>query len=134
MKPNKTIFAILVGLLIIPISTALAQQGSVLEQIKIKAGGVDFSAKRGAQLFSSTHKGGQPDTPSCTSCHSKSPLQAGQTRAGKKIAPMAVSKMPDRYTNAEKVEKWFRRNCNTVLGRECTPLEKGDFITYMKTQ
>ena len=44
---------------------------------------------------------------------------------------MAVSVTPERFTDAAKVEKWFGRNCNTVLGRECTALEKGDFITYL---
>ena len=47
---------------------------------------------------------------------------------------MAVSVTPDRFTDLAKVEKWFRRNCNTVLGRECTPAEKGDFIAFMTSQ
>ena len=50
---------------------------------------------------------------------------------GKAIAPMAVSLSPDRFTDPDKVEKWFLRNCNTVLGRECTAQEKGDIITYL---
>ena len=32
-----------------------------------------------------------------------------------------------------KVEKWFKRNCNDVLGRVCTPLEKGDVLSYLLT-
>ena len=31
-------------------------------------------------------------------------------------------------------EKWFGRNCDSVIGRACTPLEKGDFISYMIAQ
>jgi hypothetical protein len=93
-----------------------------------------FSAERGAAFYTATQPGGKPETPSCTTCHGDSPTQAGKTRAGKEIAPMAVSKTPDRYTDAAKVEKWFRRNCKSVLGRECTALEKGDFLTFMIAQ
>jgi len=45
---------------------------------------------------------------------------------------MAVSVNPERYQTLKKVEKWFRRNCKSVLGRECTVTEKGDFLTFMK--
>ena len=95
---------------------------------------VDFDAKRGEKLFSTKFAKGKPETPACTSCHSASPKNAGETRAGKAIDPLAISKTPDRYTDPKKVEKWFRRNCNSVLGRECTAIEKGDFITYMISQ
>jgi hypothetical protein len=47
---------------------------------------------------------------------------------------MAVSVSPLRYTNTAKVEKWFKRNCNEVLGRECTAQEKGDWLAYMTSQ
>ena len=90
-----------------------------------------FSAERGAALFSGTHAGGQPETPSCTSCHGTAPTAAGKTRAGKPIEPMAVSASPERYTDPEKVAKWFERNCQSVLGRACTAREKGDFIAFM---
>ena len=58
----------------------------------------------------------------------------GVTRAGKPIEPMAVSKTPNRYTDHRKVAKWFRRNCKSVLGRQCSPREKGDFLTFMINQ
>lgn len=94
------------------------------------AGFAGFDAGRG-QAFFNQENTISAEAPSCTSCHTKSPLKAGKTRAGKVIDPMAVSVTPDRFTDPEKVEKWFGRNCNTVLGRDCTPAEKGDFITYM---
>ena len=93
-----------------------------------------FSVERGQVLFSSRPAAGKPDTPSCTTCHSPDPKAIGQTRAGKEIAPMALSKTPDRYADTKKIEKWFRRNCKSVLGRVCTPLEKGDFLSFMKSQ
>jgi len=94
----------------------------------------EFTAERGRDLFLSRHNMGKPETPSCTSCHTESPLKAGLTRAGKTIAPLAASASSNRYTDPAKVEKWFRRNCNSVLGRACTAREKGDFITFMLTQ
>lgn len=101
---------------------------------RAEPGFTGFSAQRGAAFFKASHKGGKPDTPSCTSCHTASPQNQGRTRAGKDIQPMAVSKNPARFTNPEDVEKWFARNCSSVLGRACTPREKGDFITFMMGQ
>ncbi len=95
---------------------------------------VAFDAKRGEELYFAKFSTGKAETPSCTSCHSNSPTDMGETRAGKPIDPLAVSKTPDRFTDPKKVEKWFRRNCKSVLGRECTAQEKGDFITFMLTQ
>ena len=93
-----------------------------------------FSAKRGETLHISKFTGGKPATPSCTTCHGDSPRSVGRTPAGKSIEPVAVSVSPARYTDPAKVEKWFRRNCTEVLGRECTPLEKGDWLTYVISQ
>jgi hypothetical protein len=93
-----------------------------------------FSAQRGETLFRSNFSGGKPDTPSCTTCHTADPRKPGETRAGKEIDPMAASVNPNRYTDEEKTEKWFGRNCRNVLGRECTATEKGDFIAFMLSQ
>jgi hypothetical protein len=93
-----------------------------------------FSAERGEHLFRTNFSTGKPDTPSCTTCHTADPRKTGQTRAGKEIEPMAASVNPKRYTDQAKTEKWFGRNCNNVLGRECTAMEKGDFITFMLNQ
>jgi hypothetical protein len=90
-----------------------------------------FSADRGSTLWHSTHTEGKIDTPSCTTCHTKDATAQGMTRAQKPIAPMAVSKTPDRFTDPEKIDKWFTRNCQSVLARACTPVEKGDVITYL---
>jgi mono/diheme cytochrome c family protein len=111
-------------------------QDAVLDALKAQAVTADsgfsgFSAANGKALFLATHSGGKPDTPSCSTCHTKDPHAAGQTRAGKAIEPMAVSANGKRFTDMDKVEKWFRRNCNSVLGRDCTAQEKGDFATWL---
>jgi len=90
-----------------------------------------FSVPRGEAFHMKSFAGGKPDTTSCTSCHGADPRRPGRTPAGKVIDPAAVSASPQRYTDFAKVEKWFRRNCNEVLGRECTAQEKGDWLTFM---
>jgi len=107
---------------------------SLLEGYAAAAGVPAFSEEAGRALFFSENTTGKPDTPSCTTCHTADPAAQGRTRVGKLIEPMAVSTNPERYTDLEKVEKWFRRNCNSVLGRECTDEEKGNFLTFMINQ
>jgi hypothetical protein len=52
-------------------------------------------------------------------------------RTGKVISPLAPAADPERFTSTAKVEKWFARNCNDVLGRACTPVEKGDVLAWL---
>ena len=93
-----------------------------------------FSAAHGRAFFLATPGTGEPGTPSCSTCHTTDPRNEGRTRAGKVLAPMAVSLTPTRFSDLAKVEKWFSRNCQTVLGRLCTAVEKGDFIAYLASQ
>ncbi|MCB1521419.1 MAG: DUF1924 domain-containing protein [Hyphomicrobiaceae bacterium] len=93
-----------------------------------------FSAQRGEAFFHARHAGGKPDTPTCTTCHTTNLKAPGKTRAGKEIAPMAVSANPKRITDPAEVAKWFRRNCKDVVGRECTVSEKGDVLAYLASQ
>jgi len=39
----------------------------------------------------------------------------------------------ERFVDQAKVEKWFKRNCNDVLGRECTAQEKADVLSWLMT-
>jgi cytochrome c peroxidase len=93
-----------------------------------------FDAAAGKAFFFAKHAGGGPDTPSCTSCHTENIAEPGQTRAGKTIDPMAPSVTADRLTDLAKVEKWIRRNCNSVLGRDCTAKEAGDVVSWLASQ
>jgi mono/diheme cytochrome c family protein len=112
----------------------IAAAASPLLSIYAQDAKAPFSAERGKALFHSHFAGGKPETPSCATCHTDDPKNHGQTRAGKDIEPMAASANPKRFQDLEKAEKWFQRNCNSVLGRPCTAQEKGDFITFMLTQ
>ena len=89
------------------------------------------SAKRGETLFRQRFANNDK-MPACTSCHTDSPLNAGQhVVTGKAIRPLAVAANGQRFSDPAKVEKWFGRNCREVIGRDCTPAEKADFVTAM---
>jgi cytochrome c peroxidase len=87
-----------------------------------------FSPERGRTLFQSTHGNDW----SCSTCHTQNPATTGKhAKTGKAIAPLAPAANPDRFTSVAEAEKWFKRNCNDVMGRECTAQEKGDVLAYL---
>jgi len=94
------------------------------------AAGLQPSAPRGQQFFNTR----QGRDWSCASCHGATPIQAGRhASTGKTIEALAPTANPARFTDPAKVEKWFRRNCNDVAGRECTPAEKADILAWLST-
>ncbi len=89
-----------------------------------------FSAARGESFFKSKHGYEW----SCSSCHTENPAMPGKhAKTGKAIQPFAPSANAERFSDPAKVAKWFKRNCNDVLDRVCTPQEKGDVLTYLLT-
>lgn len=87
-----------------------------------------FSPQRGQSWFSARHGSDW----SCSTCHTDNPLATGRhATTGRSIAPLAPAANPERLTDVAKIEKWFRRNCNDVIGRACTPAEKGDVVVYL---
>lgn len=94
-----------------------------------------FDAKRGETLFRTKWAKGDERTPSCTACHTDDPRSQGRNaKTGRPIDPVAVSANPKRFTDMGDVEKQFTRDCKSVLGRDCTATEKGDYITFMAGQ
>jgi mono/diheme cytochrome c family protein len=91
------------------------------------------SPENGQALFLADHGTGKPETPSCTTCHTADPTKGGQARTGKPIEPLAPSANAERFTDTAFVEKWFGRNCNSVLGRDCSAQEKADLIAWLMT-
>lgn len=93
-------------------------------------GFLGFSAARGENFY----KTRQSHKLSCSSGHTDNPTAQGKhSETDKLIKPLAPSANPDRFTDMKKVTKWFKRNCNDVLDRECTPQEKGDVLTCLLT-
>lgn len=102
---------------------------------KADPGFAGFSAARGETLFRGSWSGGDARTPSCMSCHTADPRQPGRNaKTGRPITPAAVSVEPKRYTDPAQVAKHFERDCRSVMGRACTPLESGDYLTFMLGQ
>lgn len=86
-----------------------------------------FSPQRGQELFLARH-----GEMSCASCHTDNPKATGKhVKTAKVIEPLAPAANPERLSDPAKVEKWFKRNCNDVLQRACTPREKGDFLAWL---
>lgn len=91
-----------------------------------------FSAERGKALyFAEQQRDGK--TMSCTTCHTADPRQTGKTLAYRKVEALAPVANPKRFSDRQKVEKWFRRNCDDVFARACSAQEKGDFITWINS-
>lgn len=92
--------------------------------------GTPAQPARGQRFFTTVHTRDW----SCSSCHGAEPTQGGRHAAtGKPIAPLAPAANPSRFTDTAKAEKWFRRNCNDVLGRECSASEKADVLAWLIT-
>ena len=105
-----------------------ATPAEILDAYRAASGGAAPAADRGQKLFTATH--GRPW--SCSSCHGALPTQAGRhAGTGKPIAPLAPAFDAERFTDPAKSEKWFRRNCNDVMGRECTAGEKADVLAWL---
>jgi cytochrome b len=89
-----------------------------------------FSAAEGRRIYVAEHVQ-DGATVSCASCHTADPRRSGRTPVGKVVDPLAPAANPDRFTDRREVEKWFKRNCKQVMGRECTAEEKGHFLAYV---
>lgn len=125
--------AVILGAGIAAAGTELNPEMRLLVDSYLKDSGVkSFSAEEGKKLFNSkrTHTVKKEER-SCTTCHTTNPAAEGKTTVGKVIGPISPAANKERFTDPKKVEKWFKRNCEWVLERECTAKEKGDYITYM---
>lgn len=111
--------------------TAAEYQASLATAAKAaEPGFAGFSAQRGEAFYRSTHSGDW----SCATCHTDNPAASGTHTVTKKtVKPLAPAANPARFTDVDKIDKWFKRNCNDVLKRACTPREQGDFIAYLLT-
>ncbi len=93
-----------------------------------KEAGAGASIERGARFFAAK-QGGEW---SCASCHTEKPTQAGRhAKTDKPITALAPAANAERFTDAAKVDKWFRRNCNDTLNRVCTAQEKADVMAWL---
>ena len=114
-----------------------------------------FSAERGQAFYMKAHPVEDYGMMSCASCHHADPTKGTRAhvdqipcrachvlfsrqpeshRPSKRtIGPFAPTANPNRFTNEWMVEYWFDFNCKLLLRRACTPVEKGDLITWLLT-
>jgi len=133
MKTVNTLMAILLAAVAgaaQAVTPAVLMAGYAAEAAR-SAPGFTPSAERGQGIF--TRKWGVSQTmPSCAACHSEQPTAEGKhVVTSKRIAPLSSAVNSERFANPAKVEKWFRRNCQEVVGRECSAAEKADFIQFV---
>lgn len=123
---TPVLFALLAG----PVADAGAASPAELAGAYAAEAGVQPVPERGRQFFTGRH--GREW--SCASCHGMPPTDTGRHAAtGKPIAPLAPGVNRERFTDLPKADKWFRRNCRDVVGRECTPAEKADVLAWLMT-
>lgn len=124
----RTLLPVLATALCIPAawsSTPAAQLSTLASQA-----GRSGNTAQGQQFFNAKH--GREW--SCASCHTAQPTVSGRhASTGKTISALAPAFNPERFTDTAKTEKWFRRNCNDVLARECSAGEKADVLAWLMT-
>jgi uncharacterized membrane protein len=123
-------FALAAPLALALLSTPAQAQTTPAEQMAayLAQSGQPAQVARGQEFFSTKHG----KEWSCSTCHTAKPTVDGKhATTGKVIAPMAPAFNAQRFTDAAKTEKWFRRNCNDVVGRECTAGEKADLLSWL---
>lgn len=129
MKSRFVLFSL--GLLVLGRAAAETPRDFLLRfETEARAATPVFSASaaRGEKFF---HAAGVGDW-RCSTCHTDRPSRLGQhATTGKPIEPLAPAANPERFVRADKVDKWFRRNCKDVLDRPCTAAEKADLMAYL---
>ena len=71
----------------------------------------------------------------CASCHTANPADSGKhIVTGKSIKPLSPVVNAKRFNSIKDVEKKFTKHCNEVVGSDCTPQEKGNYIAYLLTE
>ena len=107
----------------------------LLQQYRAQGAG-SFTVAAGEALWERTftdRKTGQ--VRNCALCHTADLGKRGKhATTGKAIEPLAPSVNPERLSDRAKIEKWLTRNCKWTFGRECTPQEKGDVLTMIRSR
>lgn len=126
-RPATALLAAAALMSMMAASAVAATPAELLAGYQAQAGAAP-SAARGQAFFTQRHGGEW----SCASCHGERPVAAGRhASTGKPIEPLAPAANGQRFTDAAKVEKWFRRNCKDVLSRECSAAEKADVMAWL---
>lgn len=128
MNSSQRIFPLLLGLALAGAAVAADTSPAAQLQHWQTQAAATGQAERGRAFFTSNHG----KEWSCASCHGERPTARGRhASTGKAIEPLAPAANSAAFTDAAKVDKWFRRNCKDVLARECTAVEKADVLAFL---
>jgi hypothetical protein len=158
---QQALFSVAVALLAAAAPAHAGPPDALLERYGREAQQADpafagFSAERGRAFYYDRHPLPGVGAVSCASCHRRNPRDEirwhrvevlcrachvindeehpDPAEAKKRvIGPFAPAANPERFADAEKVERYFRTNCRMLLQRECSAQEKGDLITWLLT-
>ncbi len=130
MHASLVISLVLLGLTLSSHSMAgLTSPSAQLERFATEAGRPGV-VELGQQFFMKKHG----NEWSCASCHGESPTRSGRhASTGKVLEPLAPAFNLKSLTDSARVDKWLRRNCKDVLGRECTAGEKADVLAWLNS-
>ncbi|MDY6992720.1 MAG: DUF1924 domain-containing protein [Pseudomonadota bacterium] len=128
-------FLLVSSLMVLPPAYATEAVQQLLADYQ-QQGASTFSAEAGKALFFKEFKDeSSGKMRQCISCHTEHLTQQGEhVKTGKIIKPLAPSVNPDSLTEVRNMRKWLKRNCKWTSGRECTPQEKGDVLTFIQQQ
>jgi len=123
----KKVLLVLVMLSVVKVVFSAAPQELLMGY---EASSGKSSPARGEQFFNAKHG----KEWSCASCHENPPNHdTKHIVTGKVIKPLSPNTNPERFVDQAKADKWFKRNCNDVLARECTAQEKADVLAWLMT-
>lgn len=132
MKAQPFIIAALI--FVAPLAHANVVDG-LLQQYQSQ-GAKQFDAQAGKTMWTKSFgMSSEGKERRCSTCHDDDLRRGGKhAKTGKAIDPLAPSVNSKRLTDVADIEKWFKRNCEWTLGRECNAQEKGDFLSYIRSQ
>ena len=131
MKNLFTLMGLIAALFLATAAAATPAADELFARYKSE-GATGFDVERGKKDWNKEGKVEDGVKMNCSTCHGDDLSKPGKHhKTGKVIDPMAPSANPERFTDAKKIEKWFKRNCNDAWGRECTAQEKGDVLKFL---
>jgi hypothetical protein len=135
MTPRLALVLLVLGCALVASGARAAAVDELLKRYT-EEGASNFSAEAGEKFFDTPvtdAKTGEPRK--CTLCHTTDLKRVGKhATTGKAIEPLAPSANPKRLTDVKDIEKWLGRNCKWTIGRECTPQEKGNVLTMIRSR
>lgn len=137
MRKFAFVLSVVLGVSSLPVQADIVGAKQFADQYAAHVKGIDpaykLTADAGRAFYVKKYlsKGKEE---SCSSCHTDNPANQGKhSETGKPIQPLSPAVNMKRFSNLQEVEKNFAKHCRDILGRDCTPQEKGDYITYLLT-